>query len=310
MITREHAIWAYRLFLDREPENEAVITEWLDKVRNTKDLRADFMFSPEFAGKNPDLIFTGDSNVVIKEIANGLRLFVDLSDHVIGWGIIRGVYERNELNFARRTIKPKQNVVDIGAHIGLFTMTMAALVGPEGRVYSFEPLTSEQSLLARSVGENGFVDRVVIECAAVSDHQGEGQLIVPVYTVNSGGAHLLGSVPSRLQQGHATNTVKLLKLDEYPLRRPVRFIKIDVEGAEPLALRGAADLLRTDRPIILSELHAAQLERVSGYTPEQFISDMKNYGYDTYSLGANGPTPFREGDFAEIRSIVFLPRES
>jgi len=285
-----------------------VITEWLNKVRNTKDLRADFMFSPEFAEKNSDLIFTGDANVVIKEIGNGLRLFVDLSDHVIGWGIIRGGYEQDEINFVRRKVQSNQNVLDIGAHIGLFTITMAGLVGPQGKVYSFEPLAPQQSLLARSVGENGFADRVVIERAAVSDHEGQGQLIVPEYTVNSGGAHLLGiGLVSQVPHGHVTNAVKLIKLDEYPLRRPVSFIKIDIEGAEPLALRGAANLLRTDRPIILSELHAAQLERVSGCTPEQFISEMKTYGYDIYSLGANGPAPFTEQDSAEIRTIVFLP---
>jgi len=306
MITREHAIWAYRLFLDREPENEGVITEWLDKVRGTKDLRAEFMFSPEFAEKNSDLIFTGDANVVIKEIGNGLRLFVDLSDHIIGWGIVRGGYEQDEINFVRRMVKVNQNVLDIGAHIGLFTITMAGLVGPEGKVHSFEPLAQQASLLERSVSENRFADRVVIAGVAVSDHEGTGQMMVPDYTVNSGGAYLLGP-ESQVRLGHATNPVKLIKLDAYPLARPVSFIKIDVEGAEPLALRGAANLLRIDRPIILCELHAAQLGRVSGLTPGQFIAEMKTYGYDIYSLGADGPAPLTESDSAEIRSIVLLP---
>ena len=60
----------------------------------------------------------------------------------------------------------------------------------------------------------------------------------------------------------------MVALDALALRRPVRFIKMDVEGAEPQVVRGAERLLREDRPVILSELHPAQLERASGVTAD------------------------------------------
>ena len=308
MITREHAIWAYRLFLDREPENEDVITERVTGIGNTRELRANFILSREFGENNQELVLTGETNIVIKEIGQGLRLFVDLSDHVIGWGITRGAYEQKEINYVRRTVKPSQTVLDIGAHIGLFTVIMAETVGSGGKVHAFEPLASHVSLLTRSVNENGFNARVVIEQAAVSETHGKGQLITPWYTVNSGGAYL-DTTGLRAVQGHVTKSVDLIKLDNYPLRRPVSFIKIDIEGAEPLALRGAAELLRTDRPIILSELHPAQLERVSRYSPDRFISEMDSYGYNCYSLGEDGLVPFATRNTTEVGSIVFLPKE-
>lgn len=265
------------------------------------------MLSAEFGRNNPELACT-ESNIVIKEIDGGLRLFVDLSDHVIGWGVIRGKYERREINFMQRMVRPGQTVLDVGAHIGLFTVIAANLVGPEGKVYSFEPLEQQRSLLERSVRDNGFIDRVVVEPAAVSDQPGVGQMNVPDYTVNSGGAHLLG-LESEAQPGHVAKKVPLIQLDEYPLRRPVNFIKIDIEGAEPLALRGASRLLRGDRPVVLSEVHPAQLSRVCGYTPERFISEMQTYGYDSYSLDEDGPAPLNSRKSADVRSIVFLPKK-
>ncbi len=244
-LTREHVIWGYRLFLDREPETEFVIDEKLASHTDTKQLRTNFMLSPEFGENDPELIQFNEQNIVIKELDGKLRLFVDTSDLAIGWLIIRGIYEPDELAFVRRTIGPGQTVLDIGANIGLFTVTMASLTGPTGKVYAFEPLDAQASLLARSVAENEFADRVVLERAAVSDKAGSGQLINAPKTTNAGGAYLKsGAAPA----GHEVSEVKLITLDTYPLRRPVHFIKIDVEGAEPLAFRGARELLKEDRP--------------------------------------------------------------
>src|SRR5207302_5022854 len=139
-LTRDHVVWAYRLLLDRDPENEDVIAPKLAGSRDTSELRRHLMTSAEFLDKNPDFARTNDSTVVIKEIAPGVRLFLDLSDHVIGLNILRGGYERDEINFVREWLKPGDAAIDVGAHIGFFTMHMAAAVGPEGRVYAFEPL--------------------------------------------------------------------------------------------------------------------------------------------------------------------------
>ena len=66
-----------------------------------------------------------------------------------------------------------------------------------------------------------------------------------------------------------------MALDDVPIRRPVRFIKMDVEGAEPLVMKGAAALLKADRPVVLSELHPTQLERASGTSADAFLSALR-----------------------------------
>ena len=303
VLTREHVIWGYRLFLDREPENQFVIDEKVALNPGTKQLRANFMLSPEFGEKNPELTLFNDRNIVIKELDGNLRLFVDTADVVIGWGIIRGNYEKAELDFVRRTVGPGQTVLDIGANIGLFTITMASLTGPTGRVYAFEPLEEQATLLARSVAENDFADRVVLERAAVSDQPGSGHLISAPKTTNAGGAYLkAGEVPL----GHEVNQVKLITLDTYPVRRPVHFIKIDVEGAELLAFRGAKELLKQDHPVILSELHPEQLSKVSGCTASEFVAELESYNYKCHELRGSQLVPFAPGG-GEVKSIVLLP---
>lgn len=303
VLTREHVIWGYRLFLDREPESDFVIDEKVATNRGTRQLRTNFMLSPEFGENNPQLTLFNERNIVIKEIGGGLRLFVDTSDIVIGWGIIRGTYELEELEFVRRTIGPGQNVLDIGANIGLFTVTMASLTGPKGKVYAFEPLDQLATMLARSLAENHFEDRVLLERFAVGDKAGTAQLISAAKTTNAGGAYLkAGNVPS----GHDVTEVKLITLDTYPLRRPVHFIKIDVEGAELLALRGARQLLKEDRPVILSELHPAQLSKVSGCTAAEFVAELESYDYKCHELRRSDLTPVDVED-PRVKSVVFLP---
>jgi FkbM family methyltransferase len=305
MLTRDHVIWAYRLFLDREPENDFVIDEKVNTNRGTQELRSNFMLSPEFGENNPNMVMFNERNIVIKELPDGLRLFVDTADVFIGWAVIRGGYEVNEINFARRTIRPGQTVLDIGANVGVFTVTMAGLVGPTGKVYAFEPLEKLASLLERSIKENTFGDRVVLERAAVSDTAGRAQLVSAAKTINEGGAYLRAG-ESEVPRGHNLTDVPLLTLDSYSLRRPVHFIKIDIEGAEPLALRGAKRLLQEDRPVILSELHPTQLMRVSGCTPTEFVTEIESYGYKCWLLKGEKLVDFTvSGD--EVNSIVFMP---
>lgn len=307
-ITRDHVIWAYRVLLDRDPEEEAVISDRLRHYATSQQLRADIMTSPEYRLKNPgNFPNTGEAGTVITEIDHELRLFVELSDLFIGQNIVRGCYEPDETAFVRRTVAPGHTVLDLGANIGFFTVIMGSLVGPLGRVYAFEPLDRNACLLQRSIAENGFQDRVTLERAAVGQVSGSARLVFQEYALNSGGSYLFED-GMEIPDGHRTQDVVTIALDDYDLRHPVRFIKIDVEGAEPLAIRGARRILRTDRPIILSELNAVALRRGAACTPGEFISEMRALDYDCYRLESGRPGD-RISDRQDVSlcSVVFLP---
>jgi FkbM family methyltransferase len=304
-LSRDTVAWAYRILLDRDAESDDVLLPKMRAYNTTRELRHDMVTSDEYHEKNRDFAHSNERNLVIKEIADGLRLWIDLSDHAIGLNIIRGRYELNELDFIRRTVQPGQHVVDCGAHIGYFAMHLAAAVGPSGSVAAFEPFEPNAECLERSIRENGFQDRVRLERAAVGAAPGSLPLVYAPNTINSGGAFLQGR--GDIPAGHATRTVPVVTLDSLALR-PIGFIKADIEGAEPLAFRGADALLRADRPAILSELHPLQLERVSGVTSAQFIAEMRARGYRCHLLGAGvAGREITDAPSNGVTSVVFLP---
>jgi FkbM family methyltransferase len=305
-LSRDTVAWAYRILLDREPESDDVLLPKMRAYNTTRELRHDMVTSDEYQQKNRDFAHSNERNLVVKEIAPRLRLWVDLADHAIGLNVIRGRYELNELDFIRATVRPGQHVVDCGAHIGYFAMHLADAVGPTGSVTAFEPFGANAECLERSIRENGFEARVRLERAAVGAVAGTLPLVYAPNTINSGGAFLQGT--GVVPDGHATTSVPVVALDTLQLRRPVAFIKADIEGAEPLAFRGADRLLREDRPVILSELHPLQLSRVAGITPAAFIAEMRERGYRCHLLGAGVAGPeIDDAPTNGVTSVVFLP---
>jgi FkbM family methyltransferase len=306
-VTEEHVRWAYRLFLDRPPESDDAVAVKTAACPTTGDLRRSFLASPEFAVKNPGMGAFSRRIVVIAELEGGLRLFVDLADTEIGLPVVLGEYEPSELRFVRSTVRPGDRVLDVGANIGFFTVVLAAQVGAAGFVHAFEPLSTNADLLVRSVAENGFAGRVSVERAAVGERTGQSHLLSLATPGGSGGSYLVptGTEPP---PDHAVEPVPLVALDDLDLRRPVAFLKIDAEGAEPLCFAGAERLLREDRPVVLSELHQVQLERVAATSARATIAAMERRGYACRLLEDGRPGAAID-DLPEnaIASVVFLP---
>ena len=303
-LTRKHVIWAYRLFLEREPESEQAIDEKLRAVATISELRIQFLGSPEYLNRIGSFASSSRQNIVIKEFG-GCRLFADLCDTHVGLNIINGVYEPDELEFVRSTVRKGQIAIDVGANIGVFTVVLAATVGGSGHVYAFEPLPRNASLLIRTIIENKFQDRVTLEQLAVGAQPGEMQLISAVITDNWGGAYLQEG--SAVPAGHEARTVRVITLDGYPLHRPVDFLKLDAEGAEMMVLRGARTLLRVDTPIVLAELNPKQLRAVSGCSSNDVIGEMKHHGYKCYRLEQGGRrVPLIEHVNDGLINVVFM----
>ncbi len=147
-----------------------------------------------------------------------------------------------ELPVLSKFVHPGDSVIDIGANFGIYTVALAGLVGPAGRVLAVEASSRAFGVLQHNVTLNGLKNVDLIQAAA-SDQEGQVTFFI-------------ADDPSRssLAAGSGTKEeVRAVRLDSLSVPRPVGFIKIDVEGAEPLALRGAEGILRADRPIIQFE---------------------------------------------------------
>lgn len=308
-VTLDHVRWAYRVLLDRLPESETVVEDWARLGLDSRELRLRIQASPEYRLKNRGVgALAPISCVVVKELATGVRLFVDLADLEIGMNVILGAYETAELAWLRTVLGPGEVAVDVGANIGFFTMHMAALVGPGGRVFAFEPQPEVRGLLERSVRENRFEDRVTVSPAAVSDRVGTSRLVCldVVAAGNSGGSYL-STRSDALPTGHATLEVPTVTLDSVPFPGRVALVKIDAEGAEGLVVRGAARFLAEHRPALLVEVNPEALAREAATTGAGLVSTLCGLGYRAHELEGSGrPVPLATATDERVVNVVFL----
>ena len=182
-------------------------------------------------------------------------------------------------------------VVDIGAHVGIFTLGAASRVGGGGRVFAFEPSPDTADVLTRHVALNRCSDRVEVVRAVVSDADG----VAPFYVHGLSMAASLSRDnvealnPERIEAATRID-VRTVTLDRFCDERNIRpaLLKIDVEGAELRVLKGAHDLLRTGSPVILCEIHPAQMENCGGSMPATFAY-LERLGYHAAPLDAPNP---------------------
>lgn len=138
----------------------------------------------------------------------------------------------------RKLLRPGDTLIDVGANVGALAISAARIVGPQGEVFAFEPQIELAKLIDRSATENGLSNLTVLP-VALSDHDGTAELVVPL--CSSGYASLehdysLSDTRTRL-------SVTLVASDRCLTKaigeRPVRLVKIDVEGHEAAVVRGA-----------------------------------------------------------------------
>ena len=282
--TSEYVLWAYRLLLGREPENSDAVHTWSETDR--RDIVAKFLASPEFQDQNELSGFRrpGENAWFIGELENGTRFWLCHDDNVISPYVARGSYKPAETAFLRRQVRRGMNVLDIGANIGWFTVNMAMLVGPGGRVDAFEPRDDVARCLRRTLAENRLTNALV-HCCALAAENGEGLIAFAEQDSALASAHLV--VGDEAPAGEATQPVPLRRLDS-AIWGGVDFIKLDVAGAERLVLDGGDIVIGRDRPVILSNVDEALLQRTSGISVPDYFSYFEEIEYEVRRILPNG----------------------
>ncbi len=202
---------------------------------------------------------------------NGFRMHIDRTDESLSRALMSGTYEPIETRIVMDILKPGMTVVDIGASIGYYTLLFARIVGKEGTVYAFEPAPQTFTLLQRNLRENNLDENVKLVNVALSDHEGAAELFINEY--NKGNNRLYNS------GGMRSVPIRLKRLDDViPTDQHVDFIKMDIEGAEVLALRGMQELLKRDKPTIIMEYWPRRFKKL-GTTVEELFEMLGALGY-------------------------------
>jgi FkbM family methyltransferase len=189
-----------------------------------------------------------------------------------------GAYEREVLALLKRVLKPSMTVMDIGAHIGYIAAIAAALVGAGGEVHAFEPNPRSYPYLVQNL--NPF-SHAYAHQMAISDTQGTLPFYLGGNPAEDGWGTLLEGCAFEPRDGERVMQVEVTSIDAFVSRyiaRPIDLIKIDIEGNELHALRGALQTIDRDHPVIIAELNAWCLAR-DGVTPVDVFQFLKDQGY-------------------------------
>lgn len=182
--------------------------------------------------------------------------------------VVLDIYENN--HYALLDLKENDVVLDIGAHIGSFTLKAARLVGNRGAVYAFEPHPGSFGILKKNIELNGY-DNVYSINTALSDSEGMALLSVSEGSI----AHSIVFRRSPESLNISTRTIDSV-VEE--LNIDVSAIKIDAEGAELKVLAGGVTTLQTRPRVAVAAYHTpVQVLEISGFLEDLGYSTRMEY---------------------------------
>jgi FkbM family methyltransferase len=278
MLTKEDVIWAYRLYFMRDPESETVIEHHMMGNLNREILVQNITDSLEYQQKKK----AGQaalSDLICKKIKfdSDLDAFL-LLPNTSGDPIVRAYVDGQSSNsymlqILKETTYRGDLVMDIGCHVGTFSIGAAAM---GRRVIAVDANPFHTELVSMSARLNGFSNMHVVNRAVSLSTD-------PVRFIPN---NLFGAIDFSGNSG-GTITVETMRLDEvvalHSEGRRVRFLKMDIEGAEYEALVGAERLLEEDAPILWWESNGPTL-KLAGRSIFDIRALLESKGYKTFRI--------------------------
>lgn len=212
----------------------------------------------DFLSWTSRIIVPGDSLLWVKvERGPSAGLWIRVNPRT-GQDVQQGIGEPEVQKALVEHLRPGMTFYDVGANIGFFSLMAARLVGPQGRVFSFEADPEIAGRLRENLARNQFMHAHVEEKAVWSEPSVVSFARVdPNTSPDRGLGHITanGSAPG-------TISVEAVTLDQYIASHPAPdFLKCDVEGAELAVFQGATRLLSGKRAILLVEMHSPENRR-------------------------------------------------
>jgi len=183
------------------------------------------------------------------------------------------------LGLLRAALEPGDGYLDVGANVGIFAIPVAQHLGPEGKVYAFEPAPDMAEELMQGAQATGVADRIDLRQMALGAERSTLALRVDPDDPSD------ATKRSLFVQGDVVAEVPVWPLDELVARGELVLqprlsaVKIDVEGAEVLCLQGMRSTLAEQRPhLVVIETIETHLQR-AGFELDDIAAELEPLGY-------------------------------
>lgn len=228
------------------------------------------------------------------------RLYINTQSWVEWILFINGSYERHLRIIFEQFVREGDTVIDIGANIGVHTLTLSHIVGQSGQVIAIEPYPPVLEKLTTHLRINQ-IQNVDLRPVAVADKKGTAQL-VNTQAENESMASLWHDDNETILHEYTVDVCTLDTLLGDNITN-LRLIKMDIQGGEYPALLGASHLLERFTPILIFEYdHSWQVAQQSFDDMQKFLS---NFGYTLYSVSYRGNIlPLNLNKYTEVIALT------
>lgn len=253
-----------------------------------------------------------DTGIVEITMRDGSAMRLNLASRTEQSVFWTGEYEPGVLSRLATCLEQGSVVLDVGANVGFYTVPLArALKKMKGKVYSFDPIPGNCDRLRELISLNGLDDDVTLVPIALGEAEGEVVLWLEGSDRSDTGnaVAVLGEVGGDVQG----NTVaRIRRLDDVAAELGInacRLIKIDIEGAELMALRGGIEFVRKCRPIIYAECNAYWMSKF-GHSFMDVLELLSPLNYQCYRQTVAVTFERIETPVPGIEDVLFVPVET
>jgi FkbM family methyltransferase len=220
------------------------------------------------------------NNKRVTQILGDTNIDCDLQDHIQRQIYFFGAYEPIESFLLQNILEENDIVVDAGANIGFYTLLMAQKV-KTGKIFGFEPVPKNFATLKHNISSSPHQHKVSLQNNGLWHEKNLLQFSLDKSMEDNIGSFTAGKVENALQR----ESCAVFPLDEFCQSfSKLDFIKMDIEGAELSALRGAQKTIERLRPQFMIEINRKACERF-GYSPDEIFLFFKKLGYHFYQVG-------------------------
>lgn len=241
---------------------------------------------------NRQFLTTGAPPVQVVRMRDGTRMLLDLRSRTEWYSFYSGRYDDAAIALIRKLLlRLEGHFLDVGGNVGMYAVRVATGLSDGRRSVCFEPMPDNAERIRENARLNSVEDRVEVHEIALSDTNGETELVLREdFELGSATGNASIAI-SEVADGHYKKiNVRMRPFDDVlagmgDISFPVA--KVDIEGHEDFFLRGARNWFHRDRPIILTEINNWYFEQ-RGASSSKLFAQLLPDKYEIVLLQEHG----------------------